>query len=155
MMQNQPQPELDLGTAACLFVPKNKEEQALLRSSSWVSYCWCQGTFFRHVQRFPVTDSIRKRQETEQGTGWGCEKEWNMCRRQEWESSASLRISQWGDMREAKLKRHEAEYRNQRINKTLTARDWRWERRTSRKPCYTERGLPQLGPPSEAAILGG
>lgn len=91
-----------LSCVALLFVPKNKEEQAFLRSSAWVSYCWCQGTFLACTKISPdwiCTSETKKKQ-----SNWWCEKEWNMCKRQEEkaraECSAFLRISQRGDMRE-------------------------------------------------------
>lgn len=54
-----------LSCAALLFVPKNKEEQAFLRSSAWVSYCWCQGTFLACTKISPdwiCTSETKKKQ---------------------------------------------------------------------------------------------
>lgn len=85
----------------CLFLKIRKSKPSFAQVLE--SHIAGVKVLFWHVQRFLLTESARRRQKkTEQG--WWCEKEWNMCKRQEEkaraECSAFLRISQRGDMRE-------------------------------------------------------
>lgn len=144
-----------------LFIPKNKGEQAF-PSLRWLSLIFLVSRyFFWHVQRFLMTDSVRQRQKTEQGTGGGCEKEWNMCKRQEESGSGASWISE-----NIAVRRHE----RAEVEKTETAeciRDIETESKkdTAVESCaapnkrswegasYKKKHLSSI--PIRAAILGG
>lgn len=74
------------------FVPKNigKRKKLSLSVGARLSHIgWCQGAFFfpSVYKDFPVTDSVRRRQDNRARYRLrGCEKEWDMCERQVWES---------------------------------------------------------------------
>lgn len=161
-----------LSCAALLFVPKNKE--ASLPSLKCLSLILLVSRYFFGIYKdFSWLNLHGGDKKTEQG--WWCEKEWNMCKRQEEkaraECSAFLRISQRGDMREnqswkgrdgriykrywnylANRKQKTEGKRDRGIESCVTQNKRSWERVCVKKK---QNKKPSSSIPFWAAILGG
>lgn len=68
------------GNGTRLFVPKNKEEQTFFLSSARVSGYFLFFLFLACTKISYDWYCKAETKKTEQGAGWGYEKEWNMCK---------------------------------------------------------------------------